>query len=125
VSPIRGHVDLKSNTNMLLNDFYTFVPKDKKVENFKKLTKTNLSMLSSFGFNTEDEANNFLIYIKTNFARFCLSIYKITQNQYSNIFEYVPWLDFTQEFTDEKLYKYFDLTEEEIKFIEKNIPKYY
>jgi site-specific DNA-methyltransferase (adenine-specific) len=37
----------------------------------------------------------------------------------------IPLLDFTQEWTDEKLYKEFNLTEEEIKFIEKNIPKYY
>jgi dTDP-glucose pyrophosphorylase len=39
--------------------------------------------------------------------------------------EIIPWLDFTQEWTDEKLYKEFNLTEEEIKFIEKHIPKYY
>ena len=125
VSPIRGHVDLNSDINMLLNDFYTFVAKDKKVETVKKVTETNLSMLSSFGFNTEIEAENFLSYIKTDFARFCLSIYKITQNQYSNIFEYVPWLDFDKEWTDDKLYKHFDLTEIEVKFIENNIPKYY
>ena len=125
VSPIRGHVNLKSNNNMLVDDFYTFVPRDKKVENLKKITETNLSMLSSFGFNTEKDAENFLNYIKTNFARFCLSIFKITQNQYSNIFEYIPWMDFSQEWTDEKLYKHFDISEEEIKFIEKHIPKYY
>jgi hypothetical protein len=38
----------------------------------------------------------------------------------------IPWLDFSQRIgTDDKLYKEFDLTEEEVKFIEKHIPKYY
>jgi hypothetical protein len=125
VSPIRGHVNLKSDNHMLVNDFYTFVPRDKKVENFKKITETNLSMLSSFGFNTKNEAENFLNYIKTNFARFCLSVYKITQNQYSNIFEFIPWLDFSREWTDEDLIEEFNLTNEEVEFINKHIPKYY
>ena len=124
-SPIRGHVNLRSDNHMLVNDFYTFVPRDKKVENFKKRTETNLSMLSSFGFNTENEAENFLNYIKTDFARFCLSVYKITQNQYSNIFEFVPWLDFNQEWTDKKLKEYFNITDKEWKFIKSVIPKYY
>jgi hypothetical protein len=34
-------------------------------------------------------------------------------------------MDFTQEWSDKKLYKYFDLTPTEIDFIEKVIPKYY
>lgn len=37
----------------------------------------------------------------------------------------IPWLDFSKEWNDEKLYKYFNLSEDEIKFIEKIIPNYY
>ena len=78
-----------------------------------------------FGFSNKIEAINLLGYIKTKFARFCMSIYKNNQNQHRGELYMVPWLDFTQEWTDEKLYKEFNLTEDEIKFIEKNIPKYY
>jgi hypothetical protein len=40
-------------------------------------------------------------------------------------FSMIPNLDFNIEWSDDKLYKEFNLTNEEIKFIEKNIPKYY
>lgn len=115
---IRGHVDLNSNTNMLLDDFYTLVTKDLKVSESK-------SKHMFFAFNSEKEANNFLQYLKSNFCRFCLSIYKNNSQLDRGELEIVPWIDFTQEWTDERLYKEFNLTEEEIKFIEKNIPKYY
>jgi hypothetical protein len=118
IAQIRGHVDLKSDTNMLLDDFYTIITKDTQIE----LSK-NKHMFFSFSDSTE--ANNFLNYLKSDFARFCLSIYKSNSQLDRGELEIVPWLDFTQEWTDEKLYKYFDLTEDEIKFIEKNIPKYY
>ena len=114
---IRGHVDLK-NDSMLKDDFYTFVTKDLKVENEKKKHMF-------FSFKTKSEAENFLIYLKTNFSRFCLSILKSNSQLDRGELEIVPWLDFSQEWTDDKLYKEFNLTEDEIKFIEKHIPKYY
>lgn len=115
---IRGHVDLKSSTNMLIDDFYTIITKDTKVS-----TEINKHMF--FSFMTNDEAYNFIKYLKTNFCRFCLSIYKNNSQLDRGELSSIPWLDFTQEWTDEKLYKEFDLTEEEIKFIERHIPKYY
>jgi len=38
---------------------------------------------------------------------------------------YVPAMDFTQEWTDEKLYAHFGITEEEQAFIKEVIPPYY
>ena len=121
LSQIRGHVDLNSNKSMVKPDFYTMVTKDLKPTNLprKQREKTQASFI------TIEEANNLISYVKTNFARFCLSLNKNNQNLYCGEMEMIPWLDFTKEWTDENLYKYFDLTEEEIKFIEKNIPKYY
>jgi hypothetical protein len=37
----------------------------------------------------------------------------------------IPWLDFSREWTDEDLIKEFELTKEEVDFINKHIPKYY
>ena len=37
----------------------------------------------------------------------------------------IHMVKFDREWTDEKLYKYFDLSESEVKFIEENLPKYY
>jgi hypothetical protein len=97
--------------------FYTFFSTSNKV--------SNKSERLFFSFKTQMEANNFLNFLKTNIARFSLSLYKISFHQEGFELFGVPWLDFSQEWTDEKLYKHFNLTEEEIQFIENNIPKYY
>ena len=117
IAQIRGHVNLKGG-KMLQDDFYTIITRDLKVE--RKIINHMF-----FKFKEGKEATNFLNYLKTNFVRFCLSVYKNNSQLECGEMSFIPWLDFTQEWIDEKLYKHFDLTEEEIKFIEKNIPKYY
>jgi hypothetical protein len=113
----RNKIGLGMDTQMVADSFTTIISRKFVIERSPKQ--------QPFTFSTEEYANNFLLYLKTNFARFCMSIYKNNQNQHRGELSIIPWLDFTQEWTDEKLYKEFDLTEEEIKFIEKNIPKYY
>lgn len=113
----RDKIGLGMDTPMVADSFTTIISGKFKVEKSPKQ--------QPFSFKTEIEANNFLSYIKTNFARFSMSILKNNQNQHRGELSIIPWLDFSQEWTDERLYKEFDLTEEEIKFIEKNIPKYY
>lgn len=115
---IRGNVSKNDDTKMSQDDFYTMVTRDTKVSNHK-------SKHMFFSFNSEEEANNFLQYTKSNFCRFCLSIYKNNSQLDRGELEIIPWLDFSREWIDEKLYKEFDLSGEEIRFIEKNIPKYY
>jgi site-specific DNA-methyltransferase (adenine-specific) len=117
---IIGHTETKDTSKLLKKDFYTIVSKSTKV--CKIPIKESFL---NFYFETEIQAQNFLNYLKTDFCRFCLSIYKSNKNIHRGELEIVPWLDFTQEWTDEKLYKEFNLTEEEIEFIEKHIPKYY
>lgn len=118
ISQIRGHVDLKSKTNMLLNDFYTIVTKDIVVENIN-------NKHIYFSFENEIQAQNFLLYLKTDFVRFCLSIYKNNSQLDRGELEIIPWLDFSKSWSDEDLKQYFELTDDEIKFIEKIIPNYY
>lgn len=124
VSQIRGDVKNRDkigmgmDTTMVANTFYTIVTKD-----IEPICEKNKHM--AFSFINENQAMNFLKYLKTNFCRFCLSIYKNNSQLDRGELEIIPWLDFTQEWTDEKLYKHFNLTEDEINFINKNIPKYY
>lgn len=117
IAQIRGNVNLRSDTNMLKNDFYTMVTRDNKVTSEKKQ--------QFFCFDDEISANNFLQYLKTNFARFCFSIYKNNQNLHRGELSIVPWLDFSREWTDKDLIKEFNLTDDEVEFINKNIPNYY
>ena len=72
-------------------------------------------------FDTETEAIGLYSYLKTKFARFLImqatSSIMITRG----CFMFVPIQDFTETWTDEKLYKKYELTEDEIAFIESTI----
>lgn len=69
-------------------------------------------------FETKKEAKNLISYINTKFFHLLLGLRKITQHTTKVIYEFVPMQDFNEEWTDEKLYKKYGLTEEEIEYIE-------
>jgi len=66
-------------------------------------------------------AENIISYMQTKFFHFLVSLIKNTQNAMKKVYSFVPMQDFTQEWTDEKLYKKYNLTQEEIDFIESMI----
>ncbi|HNX65023.1 MAG TPA: hypothetical protein PKI60_07560 [Oscillospiraceae bacterium] len=72
-------------------------------------------------FDTEQEAQNVASYMRTKFFRFLVSILKITQNAYKKVYRFVPIQDFSKPWTDEELYKKYNLSDEEIAFIESMI----
>lgn len=73
----------------------------------------------SIKFNSIEEANNFIQFTKTKFFKFFIFLTKVDVHVNH---KYLPFMkDFTQEWTDEKLYKYFNLTQEEINYIESQI----
>lgn len=69
-------------------------------------------------FKEQAEANIFFEYMQTKFFRFMVSLRKVTQDNPSDRFVYVPLVDLDETWTDEKLYKKYDLSEKEINFIE-------
>ena len=72
-------------------------------------------------FASDEEARNFVSYIKTKFVRILISSIKLTQDCLSGVFRFVPLQDFTKPWTDKELYKKYNLTDEEISFIESMI----
>lgn len=72
-------------------------------------------------FNTKQEAQNCISYMTTRFFRFMVLQQKITQNATSKVYTCVPMQDFSKPWTDEELYKKYNLTDEEIEFIESMI----
>ncbi|MDM1514112.1 Eco57I restriction-modification methylase domain-containing protein [Myroides odoratimimus] len=72
-------------------------------------------------FPTEIIANNVISYINTKFFHFLLTLKKNTQHATNNVFNLIPIQNFTEEWTDEKLYKKYNLTKEEIEYIENTI----
>lgn len=72
---------------------------------------------------TKQECEGIISYIKTRFFRYLVSIKKKTQNGARGVYQFVPLQDFNQEWTDEKLYKKYNISEEEIIYIEQRIDK--
>ncbi len=70
---------------------------------------------------TIKRSNNLISYIKTRFFRFLVLQKKNTQNAAKGVYDLVPVQNFDEEWTDEKLYKKYGLTQEEIVFIESMI----
>ena len=64
---------------------------------------------------------NVISYIRTRLFRFLVLFKKNTQNAAKGVYSFVPMQDFSQEWTDEKLYKKYNLTAEEVAFIESMI----
>ncbi len=82
-------------------------------------------------FNNEFDCGNAIRYIQTKFFRFLVYIKKKTQDNPSSVFDFVPMQDFTgasdidwsksMEEIDAQLYAKYDLSDEEITFIESMI----
>jgi site-specific DNA-methyltransferase (adenine-specific) len=72
-------------------------------------------------FKTKAEAENCMSYASTSFFRFLVSLLSFSQDITRERFVYVPMQDFSEPWTDEKLYKKYGLTQDEIAFIESMI----
>ncbi|MEY8336909.1 Eco57I restriction-modification methylase domain-containing protein [Lachnospiraceae bacterium 62-35] len=89
------------------------------------------TFISIGSFDTMEEGNAALKYIKTKFARVLLGILKVTQHITPEKWWYVPMQDFTPTSDidwsksvaeiDYQLYKKYDLDETEIQFIESHV----
>ena len=72
-------------------------------------------------FATEKRCRSVIRYIRTKFFHFMLNIKKNTQDAMRGVYQFVPQQDFDEEWTDEKLYRKYGLTAEEIAYIEKMV----
>lgn len=76
--------------------------------------------LVNWVFDNELEMNNFFEYINTKFFRFCVSLIKNKQDISKNSFSLIPNIDFSklEKVDDENIYRYLNLTEQDIQTIE-------
>ena len=87
----------------------------------KKLKPQEVCTFSYFlcgCFEDEKHADNLLTYLKTKFVRFLLLQSVSSINLSKDKFLLVPNQDFSFEWTDEQLYKKYNLDKDEIEFIE-------
>jgi hypothetical protein len=81
--------------------------------------------MPTFKFSTDKEVINFLNYCQTDFVRFCLCIYKNSANIIYGEIDLIPWLDFTEEWNDDKLFAKFDVSQELQDYIRDFLPDYH
>lgn len=84
-------------------------------------------------FDNIDEAINLQSYLKTRFVRFMISILKVSQNVYQNVYQFVPMQNFKNnsdinwktglDDLDEQLYKKYNFTDEQINWIMSKVDK--
>ena len=89
------------------------------------------TFVSIGAFDTLNEAENTMKYIKSKFARCMLGVLKVTQSNKKETWKYVPMQDFTNNSDidwsksiheiDLQLYKKYNLNQDEINFIETRI----
>jgi site-specific DNA-methyltransferase (adenine-specific) len=72
-------------------------------------------------FSTEDEASRYAAYLRTRFVRFLVSLRKSTQDAARDVYAFVPDIPLNRDWTDADLYERYDLTDEEIAFIESQV----
>ncbi len=72
-------------------------------------------------FGTKKKCEMVVSYMQTKFFHFLVLLIKNTQNAMKKVYSFVPMQDFNETWTDEKLYKKYSLTKEEIDFIESMI----
>jgi hypothetical protein len=118
-----GHKPIKDKLNP---DFYTIIIK--KYENdFNGMIVNGMSndLDILLPLSTDTNCVNYINYLMTKFARFSLSINKINQNLAHKEYQSIPMVDENILWTDEMLFDYFELTEEERNYINTFIPNYY
>ena len=106
-------------------DFFCLIYKSDEF-NFDKVISDGFEIGYNYiGCDTKENSINMFEYFKTKFVRFSISIYKLNQNLHRGELMAVPYMDFSQEWTDEKLFDYFELNQEERNFINTYIQNWY
>ncbi len=72
-------------------------------------------------YDSKEEAGNAVSYINTKFFHFLLTLRKNTQDALATVYKMIPLQNFKEPWTDEKLYAKYNLTDEEIKYIEEMV----
>ncbi|GHN61792.1 hypothetical protein ME807_01990 [Lactobacillus delbrueckii] len=124
------------NNNDYINAYKVMLPKSNGSGALGEVLSTPLigatdTFISVGPVNNETEAIALLKYIKSKFARAMLGVKKVTQDNPKSVWDCVPLQDFTPNSDidwsmsipeiDQQLYKKYNLSEEEIDFIETKV----
>ncbi len=69
-------------------------------------------------FNSKEEASNVCTYLSTKLLRFLVLLHKPSQDAARSVYTFVPTQSFKESWSDEKMYKKYGISDEEIAFID-------
>ena len=76
------------------------------------------SYLVAGAFNTQSEADNLASSLRTRFVRFLIAMRMSSHNLTQSTFAFVPVLDMSRAWSDVDLYRHFQLSQDEVRFVE-------
>ncbi len=123
ISEIKKNIEWKDKIKVLVSkaspggDEYPHSIISKPIVALENTVCTETYLIVDFVKNQE-EAKNLVSYMQTKFFRFMMSLIKNTQNISKGVFAFVPVQDLSVSWDDNKLYKKYNLSEDEINFIE-------
>ena len=91
--------------------FYKGISEGKPVSEYKKKLSNvqNYTNFDYLEFNTKTEVNNWIDSQKTNFNRFVMIINSVDANRHC---KFVPFMDYSKNWTDTEFYKYFNISKD-------------
>jgi hypothetical protein len=132
IPAIRGHASTIGKPNP---DFSTIISKEQQndilgyiTNDYNQLDGSDSDGTGKRGIIAEnmESAVNIVKFMKTKFCRFMLSTEKIGGNIWSgSMIKSIPYMNFTLEWSDESLFNFFELTEDERSYINNYIEKFY
>ena len=114
-----GHGKTMDPNKYASDDFHIFHYKNSDLSNAGRNDKV-------FQLNNIEEVQSLKSYLETKFARFALSICKISQDSYvSRYFESVPLPPLDRQWTEQSIMEYYSIKSEHVEYINTFIPDYY
>jgi len=114
-----GHAFIKDPAKFCTNDFYTFFYRKSDLWTLKPKEPC-------YNVNSTEEAESLVSYMKTKFARFGLSIHKISRDSYLRRYlSNVPLPPLDRQWTEQSIMEFYSMTPEQVNYINSFIPDYY
>jgi len=114
-----GHAMSKDPAKFCTNDFFTFFYRKSDLWTLKPKEPC-------YNVNTTEEAESLVSYMKTKFARFGLSIHKISRDSYlSRYLSNIPLPPLDRQWTEQSIMDYYSISQKHITYINSFIPDYY